>query len=127
AELFEYLAGEEERHVEAFTEMKQGLEGKTLPESYPGETEAYIAGLIGDKVFPSEADVVREAEQTADANEAIDRALEMERRSILLYAGIRDLVRESEQHIMDQIIDEERQHIRKLLELRHSLSSQHSQ
>lgn len=116
-ELFTWMADQERIHVEVFTEMREGLAERTLPESYPGETDAYIASLVSDRVFPS-ADAC-----TAFNNEsaAIATALDMEKQSILLYSGIRNLVRISEQEVMDRVIEEEREHIRRLLALRRGL------
>jgi rubrerythrin len=130
AELFAYLAEQEKQHVKVFTEMKKGLAEHTLPESYAGETDAYIASLVSDRVFPANragAMVTERMEQVVAAVEitdemaAIETALDMEKQSILLYSGIRNLVRQSEQEVMDRIIEEEREHIRKLLSLRRSL------
>mgnify|MGYP001130457080 CR=1 FL=1 len=123
AELFAYLADQEKLHVEVFTEMKKGLAEHTLPESYAGETEAYIASLVSDRVFPT-ADA-----STAPSDEmaAIETALDMEKQSILLYAGVRNLVRDSDDEVMDRVIEEEREHIRRLLALRHSLDESQDQ
>lgn len=123
ADLFRYLVEQEKLHVKVFTQMKQGLSEYTLPESYPGETESYIATFVSDRVFPADGDEMCSPEQITDVTDAIETALGMEKRSILLYSGIRDLVRESEQGVMDGIIAEEREHIRRLLSLRRSLVS----
>ncbi len=130
ADLFADLAEQEKLHVKVFTDMKEGLAEHTLPESYSGETDAYIASLVSDRVFPRDGagatltarmGQVAAATQITDEMEAIEIALDMEKQSILLYSGIRSLVRRSEQEVMDRIIEEEREHIRRLLSLRRSL------
>jgi len=121
AEVFEFAATEEEKHIRLFTEMKSALEQYTLPESYPGETLAYIHGLIGQTVFGTVEEAACGAEQIGDVADAIDKAVAMERESIAFYSGVRELVRESERDVIDEVIAEEHRHIRRLLALRHEL------
>jgi len=127
AELFEFLADQERLHIKVFTEMKQGLSEYSLPEGYPGQTESYIASLVEDRVFPSDGDRMCTPEEITDEMDAIRIALGMEKSSILFYSGIKDMVRESEQGVIDDVIAEEREHIRRLLSLRHSLESARNQ
>lgn len=123
AELFGYLADQEKLHVKVFTEMKQGLGERALPESYEGETEAYLASLISGRVFPADGQAACRPEEITDTRDAIAIALDLEKQAILFYSGIRGLVRASEQTVMDRIIAEEHEHIRRLLSLRRSLGS----
>lgn len=123
AELFAYAAEQEERHIEIFTRMKRDLDQYTLPESYPGETRAYIEGLIGETAFATADEAACAAEEMSDIGEAIATAVNMERSSIAFYSGLRDLVRESERAVVDEIIAEEHRHIRRLLALEHELQA----
>lgn len=120
-ELFGYLAEQEKLHIKVFSDMKQGLEERTLPESYPGETQAYLASLVSDRVFPADQEGACRPEEITDPMDAIAIALSMEKQSILFYSGLRALVRASEQQVMDRVIEEEHEHVRRLLSLRRSL------
>lgn len=122
-ELFGLLAKQEVGHTAVFTAMKEGLPHYELKESFPGEAQEYVEALISDRVFPTESDAACAGEQVSDGFEAIDLALRMEKQSILFYSGIRDLVRSSEQDVMDRVIAEERSHIRKLLAVRRELEA----
>lgn len=121
AEVFEYAAEQERRHIDLFTQMKADLDQYTVPESYVGETLAYVRTFVGERIFSDVDAAACAAEAMEDEFEAIDMALELERRSIGFYTGLREVVRESEQDTIDEIIAEEHRHIRRLLRLRHEL------
>ncbi|MGC9317570.1 MAG: ferritin family protein [Armatimonadota bacterium] len=121
AEVFEYAAEQERRHIELFAQMKADLDQYTVPESYAGENLAYVRTFVGERVFDDVDAATCAAEAIEDEFEAIDMALELERRSIGFYTGLREVVRESEQETIDEIVAEEHRHIRRLLRLRHEL------
>lgn len=123
AEVFAYAAEQEQQHIELFARMKRDLDQYALPESYPGETLAYIRGLIGATAFGSVDEAACAAEEMTDIGEAIATAVDMERSSIAFYSGLRDLVRPSERAAVDEVIVEEHRHIRRLLALQHELES----
>lgn len=118
-EIFEYLVEQEKEHLQLFSGMKEGLDDYSLPESYPGEMRSYVEGFVEGRVFsrPQEAQQPR----LANANEAIDFAIQFEEYSILFYSTMKRLVRDSEQEVVERVIGEEHKHIRRLLELRRGL------
>jgi len=122
AEVFEFAAKQEQKHIELFARMKQDLDRYTVPESYPGETLAYVRGLIGDSIFGSVDEAACSAEELTDVDEAVEMAIDLERQSIAFYSGLRDLVRPSEHAAIDEIIAEEHRHIRRLVELQNELA-----
>jgi len=121
AEVFEYVAEQEQQHIRLFSQMKQDLARYTVPESYAGETLAYMRSLIGDTAFATVDEAACGAEEISDGLAAIDMAVDMERQSIAFYSGVREVVRASEHGVIDEVIAEEHQHIRRLLALRHDL------
>ncbi len=123
ATVFEYAAEEERRHIETFSKMKRDLAEYTIPESYPGETRSYVRGFVGTRVFQSVDEATCSAEEMADELEAVEKAVELEHGAISFYTGAKELVRESEREIIDEIIAEEHQHIRNLLRLKHDLTA----
>jgi len=50
-------------------------------------------------------------------------AVELERSSIAFYSGVKQIVRESEKGVIDDVITEEHRHIRRLLELKNWLTT----
>ncbi len=126
AEVFDYAAQQERDHIRTFTKMKADLDQYTVPESYPGETLSYIRSLVGKRIFEDVDAASCAAEAIEDVSEAVDQALELERRTVNLYAGLRELVRQSERDTVDEILAEEHRHIRRLLQLRHQLGASQS-
>lgn len=121
-EALQFLAKEENRHLEVFTRMKNGLQHYELPESYPGEMKAYVDSFVKDKVFlaPEEGpDTI----PLGDAALVIDVAIGFEQRSILFYSAMKQVIRVSEREVVEQVISEEHSHIRRLLALRNDLGS----
>ncbi|MDQ7784600.1 MAG: ferritin family protein [Desulfomonilaceae bacterium] len=116
----QFMAKEEARHGEIFTRMKEGQVLYELPESYPGEMRAYLAGFVSDKVFPSAEDHPK-AMSLDDTDRVIETAIEFEKRSILFYSAMKQVIRPSEGKIVEQVITEEHSHIRRLLALRKDL------
>ncbi|MDY0042360.1 MAG: ferritin family protein [Desulforhabdus sp.] len=122
-EVFEYLIDQERKHIQVFSRMKEGLEDYPLPETYPGEMRNYIDSFIKDRVFYEPAKASRQAGEIEDPLEAIEWAIAFEKRSILFYSGIKQVVRSSEMKVIDQVIASEHSHIRRLLELRRELEN----
>ncbi len=121
-EALEFMAKEEGRHVEVFTRMKTGLEHYELPESYPGEMQAYVDSFVKDKVFLAPEDGPKTL-PLSDTVQVIDTAIGFEQRSILFYSAMKQVVRESDRDVIERVIVEEHSHIRRLLALRNDLGS----
>jgi rubrerythrin len=124
AEVFEYAAEQERRHIERFSEMKGDLDEYTVPESYPGETLGYLRGFLSKRLFTSVDDASCSAEAIEDRVEAVETAVELERSTIAFYSGVKQIVRPSEKDVIDEIIAEEHRHIRRLLELKREFTTE---
>ena len=122
--VFRYMIDQERKHVQIFSQMKQGVDDYQLPESYPGEARSYIDSFVRDQVFSSPEQVERQAREISDPRHAVDVALQFEKASILFYSGIKDVVRPSEHDAIERVISEEHGHVRRLLELRRSLTEE---
>lgn len=122
-EIFEILIEQEQKHIETFTRMKEGLEDYPLPESYPGEMRRYLDSFVKDQVFQEPDEAASQAAGIDDPQEAIDLAVGFERSSILFYSGMKQVVRSSEREKLEEIITEEHRHIRMLLNLLRELES----
>ncbi len=120
--VLQFMAKEEGRHIEVFTRMKNGLQRYELPESYPGEMQAYVESFVKGKVFlaPEEGPNTL---PLGDVALVIDTAIGFEQRSILFYSAMKQVVRPSEGEVVEQVIAEEHSHIRRLLALRNDLGS----
>ncbi|MGQ9532555.1 MAG: ferritin-like domain-containing protein [Desulfotomaculales bacterium] len=113
-EVIAYLAEEEARHEATFSGMLAGLEDYSPAESFPGEYEQYLRWLVDNHVFIREADACALAKRVTSPREALDLALGFEKDSLLFFHELRQLVPEGERGVVDGIIREEREHVRKL-------------
>ena len=118
AKLFTYLAGEEERHIAVFKTMLGELEQRKPQESYPGEYLAFLRDLAGGHVFTREGSGRELAAAVKDGKEAIDFGIRIEKDSMVFYLGMKEVVPRSDHAVLDALIGEEREHLKRLLELR---------
>jgi rubrerythrin len=122
--IFAHLISQEKEHAAAFARLREGLDDFTLPESYPGEMESYVKNFVKDRVFYEPKKAAQHGSEISDPLEAIQFALEFEKRSIHFYSSFKELIRPSEQEIVDEVIAEEHEHISRLLSLRGEIEAQ---
>ena len=121
AGLFGFLAEEEVRHLELFSKMLSGIGKEKVAESYAGEHDAYIRALAGSHVFTRDSVGKEMVARANDEKEILEFALGFEKDSILLYYEMLDLVPASKRKVVEEVIREEKSHVRKLNEIRASL------
>lgn len=118
AEVFKYLAGEEEKHIKAF----QGILDKTEKYEPLGldadEYYAYMNSLASDYVFTQKNKGEEIAKTTKTDKEAIDMGIKFEKDSIVFYVGIKRVVPEYDRKIVEELVNQEQSHLKQLLELR---------
>lgn len=114
------LADMERHHVELFQEMRSALGEKSVVvrEDEEAEYGAYLKALIDSSVFTDDRVARDLAEKAAGPAEAIQLALGAEKDSILFYTEMRGLVPERDREAIDNVIREERKHVRELSELK---------
>jgi len=114
-ELFVFLAGEERKHERSFSElMKQHGEFKT---ELGWDFWDYFAGLqlMSDQgVFEPDTSTVKQTYLAHSPLELVRTALQFERDSILYYSEARSIVHSSAQPVIDELIEQERGHVRQL-------------
>lgn len=120
--IWEYLALEERKHMEIFQNMLGSLADYTPPETYTEEYDLYLKALIDSAVFRNDQAAREMAQKSASEAEAIQIAITAEKDSILFYSNLRELVRRPDREAVDQIIEEERSHLRQLSDLMKDLS-----
>lgn len=121
-ELFRFLADEERQHIRDFQKMMESVgEYRPVGESYPGEYEAYVKALADSRIFTKKMDPEELAEAVKTVRQALDMAMGAEKESILFYTEMKRFVPGSEHEVMDGIIEQERNHLMKLADLKASL------
>jgi rubrerythrin len=120
-ELFQYLAGEEERHITAFQNVLDSLKKFEPAESYPGEYFAYMNALAGDYIFTRKNKGQELAKRIKSEKEAVDLGIGFEKDSVIFYEGMVQVVPKDEHDIIDNLIRQELGHLQRLYELKKQL------
>jgi rubrerythrin len=120
-ELFAYLAGEEAKHILVF---KKILEKTTQYEPAgldADEYYAYMNALASEHVFTQKNKGAEVAKRIKSAKEAIQMGISLEEDSIVFYQGVKKIIPQYDQTIVDQLIAQEESHLRQLIELKSKL------
>lgn len=120
-EIFEFLAGEEEKHIAIFQGILESVTKYEPPESYPGEYIAYMKTLASEYIFTQKNKGAGIAKKTNTDKEAVDLGVGFERDSIIFYEGMKKSVPEHEHKIIDKLITQEQEHLQKLTDLEKTL------
>jgi rubrerythrin len=120
---YRQLADKEREHVQTFQKMLSSVSDYDPPETLTEEYEAYMRALVDSLVFTDEKTACDLARRMSSDLEAVRTALIAEKDSILFYTEMRDLVRAAERHVVDQLIAEEKSHVRELTELMRNVSA----
>jgi rubrerythrin len=115
-DLFQFLTDEEDRHVAAFTQLRDSLPKETRAEEYDEEMEAYMDSVVDDRLYAKidSADFVSNA---IDANTVFQLAIGFEKDAILYFREFVPFLSDADRKIVDGLIEEEKGHIRKLAEV----------
>ena len=112
--MWKYLALEEKKHIEIFRHMLDSLSDYAPPDTYTEEYDLYLRALIDSAVFRNDEVARAMAQKVDNASEAIMIALSAEKDSILFYLNLRELVLRPQREAVDQVIEEEKAHVRQL-------------
>jgi rubrerythrin len=118
SQVFKYLAGEEEKHIKAFQGILDKLEKYEPAGLDADEYYAYMNALASEYVFTQKNKGEEVAKTIKADKEAIGIGIKFEKDSIVFYVGIKRVVPEYGQKIVEQLINQEQNHLKQLLELR---------
>jgi len=117
-EIFKYLAGEEEKHIKTFEAIVSKVKKYEPSEAYPGEYFAYLKALSQEYVFTEKGKGLDIAKAVKSDKEAIELGIRFEKDSMLFYHEMKKVVMEGEHKTIDDLIEQEQEHLRKLSELK---------
>lgn len=117
-EMFNWLAGEEDKHKIIFQGMLSKIETQPPPESYPGEYGAYLHEYADNNLIFKKDVMDAEMARITDTLSAIDFAIRRELDSILYYHEIKGFIARDQHESIDKIINEERKHFKTLSEMK---------
>ena len=119
--VFKYLAGEEEKHIAVFQKILDSVQKYEPPEAYPGEYFAYMNALASKQVFTQKDKGNQVARNVTSDKEALDLGIDFEKESIIFYEGMKRVVPEFDQKILDELIVQEQNHLKQLTDLKNNL------
>lgn len=120
-DMFKHLAEEEEKHIVVFQKILNSVNRYEPAESYPGEYLAYMNVLAGEYVFTQKDKGKQIAQEIKSDKEAIDMGIGFEKDSIIFYEGMKKVVPEHDYKIIEQLINQEQEHLRRLSDLKKNL------
>lgn len=117
-EVFNYLAGEEEKHIVVFQKILASVEKYEPPESYPGEYFAYMNALASEHIFTQKDKGKAVAQKIKSDQEAVSMGIGFEKDSIIFYEGMKKVVPDYDLKVLDELIAQEQDHLKQLAELK---------
>jgi rubrerythrin len=121
-DIYNYLAGEEKKHLDTFQGMSDSLGQAKPQETYTEEYMLYLKSLVDNVVFSNVTEAQQKAARVFNEIEAVDTGIQAEKDSILFYTELQNLVREMDRKVILNIVDEEKKHLRQLSELKKGLT-----
>ena len=120
-DIFKYLAGEEEKHIATFKKILDSVQKYEPPEAFSQEYFAYMNALASDYVFTRKDEGTKLAKKAKSDKDGVNLGISFEKESIIFYAEMKKMVPESDQNIVEQLIAQEQEHLRKLSDLKKEL------
>ena len=125
--VFEFLASEERKHMMTFKKLLDSVgEYKPPVESYPGEYELYAKALVDEHIFTKEKAGELMAKRASGEMEGIEIGIGLEKDSIIFYEEMRNYVPKSEHRVIHKVIDEEKDHLRKLVDMKRKIGGKNA-
>ena len=118
--LFEFLTGEEDKHVETFVAVRDSLPVDARPEEYDADMQAYMDSIVENRLYSDieSTDFVQDAINTRDV---FNLAISLEKDAILFFWEFLPYVSDADKNVVKALIDEEKSHIRMLAKMRKEL------
>ncbi|MCK4572347.1 ferritin family protein [candidate division WOR-3 bacterium] len=114
---FNFLASEEVRHKEIFEGLLSEVTKDTAFETYPDEYFNYLKTYVDNVIF-TDKQFEEAMSNVKDTLGSINFAIKRELDSILYYHEIKRFVQEKQHNLLDEIIEEERKHYTKLIDIK---------
>ncbi len=123
-DLFRVLSEEEGTHIKMFLELKKTLVGDDDSagfDPYLEDAQQYLKSMADTEVFTNPEAGKDAARAIKDEQDAISMAIGMEKDSLLFYYELERMIREKDKKVIDSLIEQEKEHVRKLTNLQNML------
>jgi len=116
--IFTLMSRQETVHKEIFSKMREQLPPSSVDKSMDAEQfDLNAHELIADKIF-NRMEIVRKTQNIYTLGDALALMIDIEISGVDYYENFRKLVRLQDQAIMERVINEEKTHVRRLVDLR---------
>lgn len=118
---FNYLVKEEIKHKERFQEMLHHAKRKgedLSAQIFVNLEDEYLKSFADSKIFASANKHIKRAQEAADEKELLNVAISIELDSILFYYEMEKVIRKGDKKIVQEVIEEEKNHVRELMSLK---------
>lgn len=115
--LFSRLRDWEDEHIKKFTTIRDEIKDTEITESYQGEFEAYIRAMVDDRLY-SEVSPSGFAKNVKNPIDAIKYGIGFEKDAILFFNELIQFMAAHNKDKVEKLINEEKQHIIYLTELK---------
>jgi rubrerythrin len=114
-ELFQELAEQEKHHYKAFSKLSKTIwDQSTAAEGDWDQYLMYLQATIQSAFFEGSDKALTLTEQATDEKEALQMAIEFEKETMLFFYDLRDKVSDVDREIVERVIAEEKDHVRRL-------------
>ena len=114
--LFQFLTEEEDRHVAAFTKIRDSLPRETYSDEYSADMQAYMDSVIDDRLY-SGIDSKEFVQKAITAGNVFRLAIGFEKDAILYFREFLSYLTEADRTVIEELIEQEKGHIRMLAEM----------
>ena len=120
--LFDYLAKEELKHKETYEGLTDaiGENAQGVPVDWD-ELGLYIKAMTDSSFFLGGDKSINLAAKATDDKKAVDFAIQFEKDTLLFFHQLKEVVKPANQPVVEKIIQEEKEHIKRLADIRKSL------
>lgn len=119
--VFEYLAGEEERHIAEFKRLSGNLQDPPDIVWERDDFSLYMENLSDDHVFKGDGSGEKRAREVKSPLEAVRLGIRFEKDTILFFNELKNLVRREENQVIERLIRWEKDHLVRLFRLKRQL------
>lgn len=122
--IYEYLAAEEIKHLNTFQDILKRVGSYQPPQDYAEDYQRYLKSLVNSSVFTDVAHAQQIAAKVSSDTQALDIGIQAEKDSILFYTEMQNVVKPADQQIITDIINQERDHLNQLSQLKRTLPTE---
>jgi len=112
-QLFKKLADDEEEHIKTFRSMVQ-RSAKGKPPAGGTADRAHLRNLLKSNAFLNLEKAKTMFYDAREEKTAVVLAIRFEKETLLLFHGMKEIVEDTDLHVINKLIDKEKQHIEDL-------------